>query len=177
MEFVQGASPQTLTGPLARHSANTPPDYVTLLPRLLPPSVASPLLTFVTTAFGIFRTIQTHLTPLFSRVVTQPDVASILALVAIFFISLKILDMMYRAVLFWVNMVIRLALWGSMAVLGLWVYNRGIDGFVRDVQDISQTWMGSYEKYSNEVKKYQAEKEGQIRMQAGQQAAQQGKGW
>jgi hypothetical protein len=177
MEFVQGAPPQTLTGPLARHPANTPPDYVTLLPRLLPPSVASPLLTFVTTAFGIFRTIQTHLTPLFSRVVTQPDVASILALVAIFFISLKILDMMYRAVLFWVNMVIRLALWGSMAVLGLWVYNRGIDGFVRDVQDISQTWMGSYEKYSNEVKKYQAEKEGQIRMQAGQQAAQQGKGW
>jgi hypothetical protein len=177
MEFVQGASPQTLTGPLARHPANTPPDYVTLLPRLLPPSVASPLLTFVTTAFGIFRTIQTHLTPLFSRVVTQPDVASILALVAIFFISLKILDMMYRAVLFWVNMVIRLALWGSMAVLGLWVYNRGIDGFVRDVQDIAQTWMGSYEKYSNEVKRYQAEKEGQIRMQAAQQAAQQGKAW
>jgi hypothetical protein len=74
-------------------------------------------------------------------------------------------------------MVIRLALWGSMAVLGLWVYNRGIDGFVRDVQDIAQTWMGSYEKYSNEVKRYQAEKEGQIRMQAGQQAAQQGKAW
>jgi hypothetical protein len=45
------------------------------------------------------------------------------------------------------------------------------------VQDIAQTWMGSYEKYSNEVKRYQAEKEGQIRMQAGQQAAQQGKAW
>ncbi|XPS75163.1 hypothetical protein M3J09_007270 [Ascochyta lentis] len=150
-------------------------DYVTLLPRLLPPSIASPLLTFVTTAFGIFRTLQTHLTPLFTRLVTQPDAASILVVVAALFISFKILDMMYRAVLFWVNLVFRLVLWGGIGLIGLWVYNRGVDGFVQDVQDLAQKWAGEYEKYSGEVKRLQQDHEAQIRLQAKQQGGR--KGW
>lgn len=150
-------------------------DYVTLLPRLLPPSIASPLLTFVTTAFGIFRTLQTHLTPLFTRLVTQPDAASILVVVAALFISFKILDMMYRAVLFWVSLVFRLVLWGGLGLIGLWVYNRGVDGFVQDVQDLAQRWAGEYEKYSGEVRRYQQDQEAQIRLQAKQQGG--GRGW
>lgn len=149
-------------------------DYVTLLPRLLPPSIASPLLTLVTTAFGISRTLQTHLTPLFTRLITQPDAASILVVVAALFISFKILDMMYRAVLFWVNMVFRLVLWGGIGLIGLWVYNRGVDGFVQDVQELATKWAGEYEKYSGEVKQYQQAQEAQIRMQAKQQGGKRG---
>jgi hypothetical protein len=89
-----------------------------LLPRLLPPSLANPILTLLTTTLGMTRTLHTHLSPLFTRLITQPDVATILALLAIFFISLKILDMMYRAVMFWINMAIRLVFWGSIVVLG-----------------------------------------------------------
>ncbi|KAF1943255.1 hypothetical protein EJ02DRAFT_443501 [Clathrospora elynae] len=151
-------------------------DYAALLPRLLPASFANPLLTFLTTTFGIGRTLTTHLSPLLTRLVTQPDVASILALLAIFFISLKILDMMYRAVMFWVNLAIRLVFWGALVVLGLWVWNRGPEGFVEDVTDLGQYWVGEYQRYSSEVKSFQQEKENQIRVQAGRQQ-QRKRGW
>jgi hypothetical protein len=150
-------------------------DYAALLPRLLPASFANPLLTFLTTAFGIGRTLTTHLSPLLNRLVTQPDVASILALLAIFFISLKILDMMYRAVVFWVNLAIRLVFWGGILVVGLWIWNRGPEGFVEDLQGLAEYWVHEYDRYSSEVKSFQQQKEDQIRIKAGQQ--QRKRGW
>ncbi|KAJ4367632.1 hypothetical protein N0V83_007217 [Neocucurbitaria cava] len=149
--------------------------YATLLPRLLPPSLYNPVFTVLSTTFGMMRTLQSHLSPLFTRLITQPDVASILALLAIFFISLKILDMMYRAVMFWVNMVLRLLFWGTILFVGLWVYNRGVDGFVEDAQHLVQYWVGEVEKYSGEVKAFQQQKEDQMRFQAAQK--QRGRGW
>ncbi|KAH8731172.1 nuclear pore assembly and biogenesis-domain-containing protein, partial [Phaeosphaeriaceae sp. PMI808] len=95
-----------------------------------------------------------------------PDVASILAVLAIFFISLKILDMMYRAVLFWINMAIRLALWGGLLVLGTWIWSRGVDGFIEDVSGMVEHWSGEYEKYSEEVKSFREQDRAQIRMKA-----------
>ncbi|KAH7095392.1 nuclear pore assembly and biogenesis-domain-containing protein [Paraphoma chrysanthemicola] len=141
-------------------------NYASLLPRLLPPSIASPLLTILTTTLGISRTLQAQLTPLLTRAITQPDVASILALLAIFFISLKILDMAYRAVMFWVKMAFRLVFWGAIVLLGLWVWNRGVDGFVDDVGGLVEYWSGEYERYSGEVKKYQGMSEQRIMGQA-----------
>jgi hypothetical protein len=136
-------------------------------------SLANPLLTLLSTGLGITRTLQTHLNPFITRLVTQPDVASILALLAVLFISLKILDMMYRAVMFWVNMVIRLAFWGSILVLGLWVWNRGPEGFIEDITGLAEHWMGEYEKYSSEVKGFREAEKGQIKMKAEQRR----KGW
>ncbi|OAK98682.1 hypothetical protein IQ06DRAFT_327227 [Phaeosphaeriaceae sp. SRC1lsM3a] len=148
-------------------------DYASLLPRLLPSSLASPLLTLLTTGLGLTRTLQTHLSPLLTRVVTQPDIATILALLAIFFISLKILDMAYRAVMFWVNMVIRLVIWGSIVVLGMWIWNRGPEGFYEDICGLGEFWMGEYEKYSGEVKSFREQDKGQINMKAEQRR----RGW
>ncbi|KAF1915188.1 nuclear pore assembly and biogenesis-domain-containing protein [Ampelomyces quisqualis] len=148
-------------------------DYASLLPRLLPSSIASPLLTLVTTALGLTRTLQTHFSPLLTRLVTQPDIASILALLAMFFISLKILDMAYRAVMFWVNMALRLVFWGVVVVLGMWMWNRGVDGFVEDVGGLVDYWTGKYEKYSGEVKGFRERERGQIRVKAEQRR----RGW
>lgn len=83
--------------------------------------------------------------------------------------------MMYRAVIFWVNMVLRLAFWGSILLVGLWVWNRGVDGFVEDLQGLGEYWAGEYERYSGEVKSFQRQKEDQIRFQA--QQKQKGRGW
>lgn len=149
-------------------------DYATLLPRLLPASIASPLLTLLTTALGITRTLQIHLGPFITKLVTQPDVASILLVIAIFFISMKILDMMYRAVLFWINLVFQLILYGGMAVLGVWIYTRGVEGFVEDVQDLGSRWLGEYERYSEEVKAFQQQQEQQVRMKAEQKPSRRG---
>lgn len=148
-------------------------DYASLLPRLLPPSVANPILTLLTTALGLTRTLQAHLTPFLTRLITQPDIASILLLLVALFISMKVLDMLYRAVLFWINLALRLAFWGGILALGMWVWTRGPEGFVEDVTDLGEYWMGEYQRYSGEVAGFKRQKEEQIRLQA----AKKGRGW
>jgi hypothetical protein len=150
-------------------ATNTTTDYAALLPRLLPPSFANPLLHVLTTAIGIGNTLTTHLAPFLNRLVTQPDVASILLLLVVLFISLKVLDMMYRMVLFWINLALRLAFWGAVLGMGLWVWQRGPDGAVADLQYFAEYWLGQYERYSSEIKTFQQQKEDQIRLQARQQ--------
>jgi hypothetical protein len=81
--------------------------------------------------------------------------------------------MAYRAVMFWVNMVLRLVFWGAIVVLGMWVYNRGVDGFVEDIGGLVEYWMGEYEKYSGEVKGYRERERGQINVKAEQRR----RGW
>jgi len=81
--------------------------------------------------------------------------------------------MMYRMVMFWVNMVVRLVFWGSFVILGLWVWNRGVDGFLDDLSGLFEYWTGEYEKYSGEVKHFQQQQKGQIKMKADQKR----RGW
>ena len=85
--------------------------------------------------------------------------------------------MMYRAVIFWVNLALRLVFWGGILVVGFWVYNRGPEGFVEDVQGLVEYWLGQYEMYSREVKGFQQQKEDQIRMKASAQQQQKRRGW
>lgn len=94
-------------------------------------------------------------------------------MLAILFISLKTLDMAYRAVMFWVNMLLRLVFWGAIVVLGMWVYNRGVDGFVEDISGLVEYWMGEYEKYSGEVKGFRERERSQINVKAEQRR----RGW
>ncbi|KAI8941355.1 hypothetical protein NX059_002580 [Plenodomus lindquistii] len=148
-------------------------DYASLLPRLLPPSLANTLLSVVTTGLGLIRTVQMHLTPFLTRLVTQPDIASILLLLVALFISMKVLDMLYRAVMFWINLALRLVFWIGILGLGVWVYTRGTEGFVEDVTGLGEYWMGEYKKYSGEVESFKRQKEEQIRLQA----AKKGRGW
>ncbi|PSN72757.1 hypothetical protein BS50DRAFT_628888 [Corynespora cassiicola Philippines] len=152
-------------------------DYGALLHNLLPPTLVSPLLTFLTTTFGLLKTAQTHLTPLLTRLTTQPDLASILALLAILFLSLKILDMAYRAVMFWVALTLRVVLWGGAAVVAWWVYTRGVEGFVEDLGALVEFWGGEVERYKGEVGRWKEVEERRIRMQAQQQQQQKRKGW
>ncbi|KAG9387182.1 Apq12 domain containing protein [Pyrenophora tritici-repentis] len=152
-------------------------DYAALLPRLLPPSFANPLLQIITTAFGIQRTLAEHLTPLLTKVVTQPDVATVLALLAIFYISLMMLNMLYRAVMFWVQLAFRLVFWGAIIGLGFWVSKRGPEGFVEDVQGLVEYCVAEYHKYSTEIKEFQQQNEGQIRKKARTQQTKKMSGW
>jgi len=151
-----------------------PIDYAALLPRLLPPSFANPLLHIISTAFGIQRTLTEHLSPLLTKVVTQPDVATVLALLAIFYISLMLLNMLYRTVMFWVRLVFRLAFWAAIVGVGFWVAKRGPEGFVEDVQGLAEYWVAEYHRYSTEIKGFQQQNEGQIRMKAQKQKK---RGW
>ena len=65
--------------------------------------------------------------------VSKADVVSLVILVAMFWISLRILDYARRVIMWWVTMAFRLVFW--MALLGgaWYVYNVGIDKALRDV--------------------------------------------
>jgi hypothetical protein len=56
--------------------------------------------------------------------------------------------MFVRAIISWIAFTIKLAMWGGIVALIFWVTQRGTDGFVQDVQGISDHWRGEYRKYS-----------------------------
>ena len=74
------------------------------------------------------------------QVYKKPDLATILMLVTILFISLKVFNMLWQMVISWVKLVLKIVLWGGMALLAVWMYTRGPEGFMEDVEYWWQTW-------------------------------------
>jgi len=129
-----------------RHSADYLP-YLHNVQSYIPPTLLSTLSATFASTFALLRTLQTLFQPLITRLTTQPDLASVLLLLALLFISFRILDMAYRAFLFWVRLAFQVLLWGSIAGLGLWMYTKGVDGVVEDAQNLGSFFAGQYEKY------------------------------
>ncbi|KAK3203765.1 hypothetical protein GRF29_106g552650 [Pseudopithomyces chartarum] len=148
-------------------------NYLSLLHHLLPATVTNPLIQVVTTTFGIYRAAYSYLSPLLTQVVSQPDIASLLALLAILWLSLQILGMLYRSVMFWVRLAWTIVKYAAVVGVSLWVYNRGVDGAVEDAKRLAEVWMGEYQKFAGEAKAWKGAEEAQIRMQAKQR----GYGW
>jgi hypothetical protein len=102
------------------------------------------------------------MSPLLSRVVSHPDMTSVFLLLVIAYISFKVLDMAYRAVMFWVFFAYRVVLYGGLIGIGLWIYNRGPEGFAEDLSNLAEYWTGQYHKFSEEVEHFQRQKEQDI---------------
>lgn len=75
----------------------------------------------------------------------KPDLATIALLLIILFISLKILNMLYQAVMFWVRLAQRIIFWGSIIAIGVWLYNRGPDGAMEDMGYLASTFWQEYQ--------------------------------
>jgi len=60
--------------------------------------------------------------------------------------------MLWRTVVFWVGMALRVLLWGGMVVGGLWVWNRGLEGAAEDVRYWTGYWRGEYEGYAQQAR-------------------------
>lgn len=69
--------------------------------------------------------------------------------------------------MFWVMLVVRLVMWSTFGFVGYWVWSRGVDGFIEDVQGLGEYWWAEYEKYGGEVKRFQADQEKKLRKQGG----------
>jgi hypothetical protein len=69
-------------------------------------------------------------------------------------LTLKVLNMLQAAVMFWLRLAYNLFLWGGITVLGLWVWQRGLAGSVDDlqagVQWVMDYWNDSYEGYKQQ---------------------------
>ncbi|KAK2841598.1 hypothetical protein FQN49_006098 [Arthroderma sp. PD_2] len=90
--------------------------------RFIPPPMLQDILTYTQLARDHWRAAQLTyiqpyiLSPINALLASPPDLYSILALLLIFFISLKVLDYARRVIMFWVMLVFRLVFWG--VVLG-----------------------------------------------------------
>lgn len=89
-------------------------------------------------AYDYVSLARSYILPIIDQVSRKPDLATIALLLVIFFISLKLLNMLWQTVMFWFNLARRLLFWGGLVVLGLWMYTRGPEGVQEDVQ----YWMG-----------------------------------
>ena len=72
------------------------------------------------------------LRPLDTMLNSPPDLFSILVLLALFVVSLKILDYTRRVITFWVVLVFRLAFWGSVLGVVWYAYSVGWEKASRD---------------------------------------------
>ncbi|KAL8929816.1 MAG: hypothetical protein Q9208_000960 [Pyrenodesmia sp. 3 TL-2023] len=71
---------------------------------------------------------------LFSFALTeQPSLTSLALLAILLVVSLKVLDMLRRTVIYWISMAIRLAMYATMAVIGMWIYQRGLEQSLEDL--------------------------------------------
>lgn len=99
---------------------------------------------------------------LVDQVTRKPDLATIALLLIVIFISLKILDILWQTVMFWVRMLRRVVFWGGLVALAAWMWTRGPDGVAEDVG----YWVGVWQA----EKKHWVERE-RVARQAGQRQA------
>lgn len=85
-------------------------------------------------------------------------------------VSLKILNMLWQAFMFWVRLARRVVFWGGLAALAIWMYTRGPDGMLSDIQYWAEVWTTE--------RKYWTEQEKTVRMARQKPAyGRQGTGW
>ncbi|PNS19780.1 Sexual differentiation process protein isp4 [Sphaceloma murrayae] len=88
--------------------------------------------------------VQSTLVPFFLRITDKPDLASLALLLILLFISLKVLNLLYQAVMWWVRLFFRLVFWGAIIAVVTWVVARGPDGVVDDIGGLVDTFKGEY---------------------------------
>ena len=62
-----------------------------------------------------------------------PDLATLALLAFLLFMSLKLLNMLRRQIMYWISLGLRLALWGGIGIAGFYVYLRGLDQSFEDL--------------------------------------------
>lgn len=95
--------------------------------------------------YSLVSTAKSYILPLIDQVSRKPDLATIALLLIILFVSLKILDMLWQTMLFWLRLARKIVFWGGLAALALWLYTRGPDGVMEDVEYWLQVWNHEHE--------------------------------
>lgn len=64
---------------------------------------------------------------------------------------MQILNMLWRWLRFWLSLFVKISLWAGAALLGMWLWARGPEGFVADVEDLVAYWQGEYRYYKSQA--------------------------
>lgn len=105
---------------------------------------------YVRQFLGLVNTARGYISPLIEQVAHKPDLATVALLLVILLVSLKLVNMVYQTVLFWLRMVRRVVIWGGMASIAIWLYSRGPEGAAADLQYWYQTWTGEYQRWKDQ---------------------------
>ncbi|MCJ1475910.1 hypothetical protein MMC13_004574 [Lambiella insularis] len=62
-----------------------------------------------------------------------PDLATLAVLAIVLFLSLKVLDILRRQIMYWMSLALRLLLWASVGLIGFYVYQRGGEQSLEDL--------------------------------------------
>jgi hypothetical protein len=144
-------------------------DWASYLHQLLPSSLS--LLygsnTYLQTLHSFSTRVSTAFSPLLNRVSTSPDLASIALLLVILVLSLQLLNLLWRAVTFWVRLVSRVVTWVTIIGLGLWLWNRGPDGVMEDIETLATIWVREYRLWQERADVHEAWQQHQQRQTYG----------
>lgn len=137
----------------------TSPILADFLTQNIPASWLSTLTKHSTTYYYLYKLALTArniflslLSPLITRLTTSPDIASVTLLLLLFFVAYQFLNLARRALFFWVRQSVRMAFWGAVASVGMWVWTRGPAGAVEDLANWSTVWRAEYEKWNAQAK-------------------------
>jgi hypothetical protein len=53
--------------------------------------------------------------------------------------------------MFWVRLATKIVFWGSIVILGCWIWARGPEGVVEDVSGFASVWKGELDKVNERV--------------------------
>ena len=62
-----------------------------------------------------------------------PDMATLVFLAVMLFISLKVLNILRKTIFSWIRMMLKLGTWGLMAAAGLYVWLNGVEQSMEDL--------------------------------------------
>ena len=68
----------------------------------------------------------------FSRLSDAPDIVTVVVLVLVAWISLRVLDILRRQIVYWISVALKLLLWAAVALIGFYVYQRGVEQSLED---------------------------------------------
>jgi hypothetical protein len=104
------------------------------------------------TAYGYAMSARNYALALLDVVTqSQPSLGTVAVLLIILLISMKIFNYLVNAVLFWVYLFAKIVFYGSLILVGFYVYQRGPEGALKDMNAFVNRWNGEYEKHKQKV--------------------------
>ena len=76
----------------------------------------------------------------------SPDIISLVFLVIALTVSIKVLDYMRRAIIYWISVAVRLSIYAALLGIGVYMWQRGLD---QSLEDFGWLW-GLLEGFTEE---------------------------
>jgi hypothetical protein len=148
MDIFNRKSPPTLN-PTMIHLTNaaiTEREWLEYLPlNSLPLNYLSQYKSYLSTTQAFLTQITSFvLSILDPQSTVSPSWSTLLLLCVVLYLSLKVLDIIWRAVWFWISFFAKIVFWAGIAGAGLYVWNRGVEGSYGDLEYYARYWMEEY---------------------------------